>query len=129
MKQKKFGLALGSGGWRGLAHIGVIKSLSKNNIPIDFIAGSSIGSIIGGLYAINQDIKEVENIINSLKFKNIFKSVFKNPLDRHQDLNGRFDHFFKKIIGNIQIEDLKIPYTAVASNLFTGASRHLIYQV
>ena len=49
--QPKIGLALGSGGSRGLAHIGVIKALEENNIPIDFIAGSSIGAMVGGFYA------------------------------------------------------------------------------
>ena len=48
IKRPKIGLALGSGGARGLAHIGVIKVLEENNIPIDFIAGSSIGAMIGG---------------------------------------------------------------------------------
>ena len=120
MKQKKIGLALGSGAWMGLAHIGVIKSLVEHQIPIDYISGSSVGSIVGGLYAVNQDIKEVEKIINSLKYKTVFKSVFKNPLDRQKDFNGRFDRFFKKIIGNVQIEDLKVPYVAIASNLLTG---------
>jgi len=47
-KRPKVGLALGSGGARGLAIIGVLKVLEENNIPIDFIAGSSIGAVIGG---------------------------------------------------------------------------------
>lgn len=50
-KRPKIGLALGSGGPRGLAHIGVIKVLEQNNIPIDYIAGTSIGAVIGGFYA------------------------------------------------------------------------------
>jgi hypothetical protein len=48
-KRKKIGLALGSGGIRGLAHIGVIKKLIEHNIPIDYIAGSSIGAWIAAL--------------------------------------------------------------------------------
>ena len=119
---KKLGIALGSGGWRGLAHIGVLKSLSKNNIPIDFIAGSSIGSIVGALYAVNQDIDEIEKIIKSLGFKNIFHSFFKRSFDKNLDINNKFDRFFKNIIGDIKIEDLKIPYCAVVSSLSTGQS-------
>ena len=61
--EKQIGLALGSGGGRGLAHIGVIKSLIQNNIPINFIAGSSIGAMVGGLYAAIGDIKEIERIL------------------------------------------------------------------
>jgi NTE family protein len=117
---KKIGLALGSGAWRGLAHIGVIKSLSQNNLPIDFIAGSSIGSIIGGLYAAIGDINEVEKIATSLSFISIIKSIFQKPSSKVPVFNRRFNHFFRNIIGDIQIEDLKIPYCAVASDLITG---------
>ncbi|MBW1973572.1 MAG: patatin-like phospholipase family protein, partial [Deltaproteobacteria bacterium] len=51
MKRKKIGLALGSGSARGLAHIGVIKVLEQEGIPIDVVAGTSIGALIGALYA------------------------------------------------------------------------------
>lgn len=120
MERKKFGLALGSGGWRGLAHIGVIKSLTQNNIPINYIAGSSIGSIIGGMYAAIKDVNELEKIANSLSFKSIVKSIFQKSSIKASILNNKFDRFFRNIIGDIQIEDLKIPYCAVGSNLLTG---------
>jgi len=68
-KRKKIGLALGSGGLKGFAHVGVIKVLEENNIPIDFIAGSSIGALVGGLYAANKDIKQLEEIILQLMLK------------------------------------------------------------
>lgn len=48
--RKKIGLALGGGGVKGLSHIGVIKVLEENKIPIDFIAGTSIGALIGAYY-------------------------------------------------------------------------------
>jgi len=117
---KKIGLALGSGGGRGLAHIGVIKSLNKNGIPIDFIAGSSVGAIIGGLYAATGDIKEVEKIANSLNFRKFIKSFFKGVVSRKTILDKNFDIYFEKIIGDINIEDLKIPFCAVGANLLTG---------
>jgi NTE family protein len=120
MENKKLGLALGSGSWRGLSHIGVIKSLTENNIPIDYIAGCSIGSIIGGMYAALEDIEEVERIANSLSFKSIIKSVFQKSPDRASIFNKKFDRFFKNIVGNVQIEDLKTPFCAVGSNLLTG---------
>jgi NTE family protein len=120
MSTKKLGLALGSGSWRGLAHIGVIKSLVKNDIPIDYISGCSIGSIIGGLYAALGDIKEIEKIADSLSFKTFFKSVLPRPRRRSLVFNGKFDQFFGNILGNIKIEDLKIPYCAIGSDLMTG---------
>lgn len=120
MQSKKLGLALGSGAWRGLAHIGVLKSLSQNNIPIDFIAGSSIGSIIGGMYAAINDINEIEKIANSLNFISILKSVFQKSSDNISIINDQFDLFFKNIVGDVQIEDLKTPFCAVASDILTG---------
>lgn len=117
---KKIGLALGSGGGRGIAHVGVIKSLIKNNIPINFISGSSVGAIVGGLYAATGDIKEVEKIANSLNFKNFLMTLFKRTSGKDSVYNKKFNLFFKNIIGDVNIEDLKIPYCAVGSNLLTG---------
>lgn len=119
-RNKKIGLALGSGGGRGLAHIGVIKSLIKNKIPIDYIAGSSIGAIIGGLYAATGDIDEVEKIASNISFKNFIKSFFRRSPNGNSIFDKKFNLFFKKIIGDINIEDLKIPFCAVGSNLLTG---------
>src|SRR5438552_3328803 len=64
-KSPKIGLALGSGGAKGLAHIGVLKVLERSDIDIDFIAGSSIGSLIGAYYAANPDLKRLEDLILS----------------------------------------------------------------
>lgn len=58
----KVGLALGGGGARGLAHIGVLKVLEKENIPIDLITGTSMGAIIGAVYALKKDISAIEKI-------------------------------------------------------------------
>ena len=62
-KRKKVGLALGSGSMRGIAHVGIIKVLEENQIPIDFISGSSIGALVGGIYAANKDIKQLEKLV------------------------------------------------------------------
>ena len=75
-KRPKIGLALGSGGSRGLAHIGVIKALEENNIPIDFIAGSSIGAMVGGFYAAGLSIKEIEKIALSTNWRRVFSVLF-----------------------------------------------------
>ena len=65
-KRKTVGLALGSGSDRGMAHIGVIKTLLKHNIPIDYISGTSIGAIVGAYYAIHGEVDGLEKT-----FKNI----------------------------------------------------------
>ena len=62
------GLVLSGGGAKGLAHIGVIKALEENNIPIDYIAGTSMGAIVGGLYAIGYSPDEMELLLTSEEF-------------------------------------------------------------
>ncbi|MHB2150818.1 patatin-like phospholipase family protein [Calditrichota bacterium LG25] len=71
-KPLKVGLALSGGGARGIAHIGVIMALEENNIPIDLIAGTSMGSIVGGLYACGFSGYEMRNIVHQLDWNSIF---------------------------------------------------------
>ncbi|WP_227935708.1 patatin-like phospholipase family protein [Alkalihalobacillus deserti] len=66
----KIGLALGSGGARGFAHIGVLKALEKESIPIDFIAGSSMGALVGSLYGVGQSPANLE------KFATLFRRKY-----------------------------------------------------
>lgn len=61
-QRKKVGLVLGGGGAKGAAHVGVLKVLEEADIPIDYIAGTSIGSIIGGLYSIGYDVNELDSM-------------------------------------------------------------------
>ena len=67
---QKVGLVLSGGGARGMAHVGVIKSLEENHIPIDFIAGTSSGAVIGSLYAQGYSAHQIDSIVNSEEFLN-----------------------------------------------------------
>jgi NTE family protein len=67
---QKVALVLSGGGSRGVAHVGVIKALEENNIPIDYITGTSIGAIIGGLYANGMSPSEIEKLVESEEFQN-----------------------------------------------------------
>jgi len=71
-RRTKVGLVLSGGGARGAAHIGVLKVLEANRIPIDYIAGTSMGSIVGGLYAVGMTPDEIEDVLASLDWDNIF---------------------------------------------------------
>lgn len=71
MRRKKVGLALGGGGARGLAHMGVLEVLEKEGIPIDMIAGTSIGSIVGALYAQGRGIDWIKDLARELGSKKI----------------------------------------------------------
>lgn len=69
IQAQKIGLVMSGGGARGLAHIGVIKALEENNIPIDYVAGTSMGAIIAALYAMGYTPEEMEEVIASDDFK------------------------------------------------------------
>ena len=68
LNAQKVGLVLSGGGAKGCAHIGVLKALEENNIPIDYITGTSMGAIIGSLYSIGYTPEEIENLILSNEF-------------------------------------------------------------
>ncbi len=118
-KKPKIGLALGGGGARGLAHIGVIKVLEENNIPIDFIAGSSAGAMIGAFYAYSKNIKKVEKVALSTDWRKALSLV--DP-SMHQGILGgdKVKKFIEDFIGEVSFDNLKIPLSVVATNLKTG---------
>ena len=116
-KKVKIGLALGSGGWRGLAHIGVLKSLEKNNIPVDYITGSSIGALVGGLYAYYGEVSKIEEIIAGIKYQDLFR-VLSDPMADLGLLKGnKFLQFLEVFLKGVKIEQLKIPFKAVATDI------------
>lgn len=71
--RKKIGVVLSGGGAGGASHVGVLKALEENNIPIDYIAGTSIGALIGGYYAAGYSIEEIEEMVTSEKFVKLTK--------------------------------------------------------
>lgn len=66
---QKVGLVLSGGGAKGLTHIGIIRALEENNIPIDYVTGTSMGAIIGALYAMGYSPDDMEALIKSDDFK------------------------------------------------------------
>ena len=119
--RKKLGLALGSGSFRGPAHIGVIKTLEKNNIPIDFLAGSSIGAFIAAHYAVFQDSQKLEADILGNKREKI-SLLF--DLSRSGGLltGNRVERLFREILGGAQFKDTKIPLKIIATDIRQGKS-------
>ena len=144
----KVGLALGGGGARGVAHIGVLKVLKRENIPIDLIVGTSMGAIIGAAYALKKDISTLEKIAEKYskigefninlsfsekekedkpyfikKMSDFLKKGYILNLElRRKYLNDGED--LKKIIndlvGDKVFADTKIPFAAVAADLIKG---------
>lgn len=119
MGKYKVGLALGSGAARGLAHIGVLKVLERNNIAIDFISGSSIGAVIGALYCVTGDIRQMEKIVTSADWK-LYLSLL-DPISAEGLLRGeKIKKFLKGFIGVTTFKDLSIPLIIAATDFQTG---------
>ncbi len=118
-KKTKIGLALGSGGAKGLSHIGVIKVLAENNIPIDFIAGSSIGALIGAHYATYKDVDKLEKIALNSNWRTSLSLL--DPSLSGGFLKGtKVEYLIKGWFNGYNFDDLKIPLTTVATDLISG---------
>lgn len=114
---KKIGLALSGGGARGFAHLGVMKVLVENNIPIDMIAGTSAGSIMGGAYASGMSIDEIIAMSAKAGWTNLTRPSM-SPIAMLS--NAPMGRFLASHFPVTRFEDMKIPYAAVACDLARG---------
>ena len=92
-ERPKIGLVLSGGGARGFAHIGVLKVLEENKVPIDYIVGTSMGSIIGGLYAIGLTPEEIEIGVKGIAWKNVFSDFAYREYKTYRRKQDDFDFF------------------------------------
>jgi NTE family protein len=110
-------LALGSGGSRGFAHIGVIKALEANGIHVDIVAGTSAGSVVGALYAGGYNGGEIERIALDLDQDRLRDT----DLSKRGYIRGeQLQDFINRELHNRSIEQLDKPFIAVATQLDTG---------
>ncbi|MBP7861829.1 patatin-like phospholipase family protein [bacterium] len=137
-KRPSVALALGGGGARGAAHIGVLRVLSEAGIKIDYIVGNSMGAIVGGLYAAGVPLDRIEAMILDGSLRKAYKpgmvppAILLNPFEKllhpfRKHYAGlwsgkKFGKFLEKQLPeNVQnIEDTPIPFSAVATNLLDG---------
>jgi len=113
--KKRVALVLGSGGARGYAHIGVIEEIERRGYDIACIAGCSMGAVVGGIYAAGK-LDEYRRWIESLDYLDVLRLVdvsFRLGAIRGEKVFGQI----RKIVGEVNIEDLRIPYTDVATDL------------
>jgi len=114
------GLALGSGSARGLAHIGVLKYLESINVKIGWISGSSMGALIGAAYASGISTYNMIQIAENLDWKSMVK-LFSPSISGGGMISDRsLIPFLQSLYGDVKIEDLKIPFSAVSTDLYTG---------
>ena len=114
----RIGLALGGGFARGLAHIGVLKVLEEEGIPVDFIAGTSVGSVIGAAYASGMSAKELEEIAGLVRFKHFSRWTFSRF---GLFSNDKMSAFLGKMLRCKTFEELRIPLAVTATDIMTGA--------
>lgn len=112
-------LVLGSGGVRGMAHVGVLEELQAAGIPIDLIVGCSAGSIVGALYADNPDVEAIKCAVWRIRTDFLLDIDLLNcryGLSQGITMKG----VLKKYLGSYTFEDLKIPLVVVTSDLNSG---------
>ena len=115
--QPKIGLALGAGAARGLAHLGVLLALKKHNIPIDFIAGSSMGALIGCLYACGLEAEYLIKFAEQLQAK----AWVDLCMPRTGLISGKkVEALLKILTKDQQFEDIDLPFAAVATDIERG---------
>ncbi len=149
-KRKRIGLALGGGGARGLAHIGVLKVLENEKIPIHLIVGTSIGALVGGAYASgsrpDELQKKVDAYLNSAEFRSSTMKAFESAYAKEEGglaqkiqihlrnyfyliqamfkpgilSNEDFQATINYFIPDIKIEETHLPFRAVATDLVSG---------
>lgn len=112
--RKHIGLALGGGAARGLAHIGVLAVLEEADIPIDFIAGTSMGSLVGSAYCAGISVAELREIAATTGWQHICRPTWpRNGLVSF----AAMEEWIINTVGDLDIRDLAIPFAAVAADL------------
>ena len=112
-RKPKIAIAFGGGGARGFAHIGVIKALEEYGVKFDYVTGTSAGSIVGAAYAAGLSYKEIYDIAKNIKTKDVKSSKILFMPSKTEGI----ENIMKNALGDINIEDLKIPFSAVAVDI------------
>lgn len=119
-KKQKVALVLSSGGCRGYAHIGAIEALHEHGYEITSVAGSSMGALIGGIYAAGR-LAEVKEWFCSLNRRDIFSLIDLTLGINHLVKGDRVMKRLQEIVPDVLIEDLPIPFCAIATDVRTDS--------
>jgi len=126
LARRQVGLALSSGNARGMAHIGVLKALTEENIPIDMIAGTSAGALFGAMFAAGRSVDELMEFAATVPREMNFRTGFRN-----WDMRAPFPYsglikgdmllrHLRRLVFDKSFESLKIPLAVVTADLITG---------
>ena len=112
-KKIKKGIAFGGGGTRGFSHLGAIKAFEEFGLDFDFIAGTSAGSLVGAFYAAGYTYKQMYDIVKNLREKDIRRNIIPFTPSKIDGVG----EIITSNLGDINIEDLKKPFAAVAVDI------------
>jgi NTE family protein len=116
-KRPLIGLALGGGMARGCAHVGVLRELEKNGVPIDLIAGVSVGSLIGGAYAAGLSPDQIEQMALTISWNDLGRVTI-SKLGFYN--SERTEDYIRKHFPVTEFENTRIPFGAVATDIQSG---------
>jgi len=119
LNRPRIGLALSGGAARGIAHIGVLRALEENAIPIDAIAGASAGALVGGLYAAGLSIAQLEEMARKFRWRHMGRIGFSRL---GLQSSAPMEKFLRANLPVTRFEDLKIPFAALATDLRNGTA-------
>lgn len=115
----RVGLALSGGAARGVAHVGVLKALTEHGIPIDCVAGTSAGALVGGAFAAGTPVAEIAAHGRTMRWRDFGKLTFSRL---GVQTNARMEEYVRARFPVTRFEELRIPFAAVATDLQTGAA-------
>lgn len=116
-RRPKLGLALGGGFARGIVHVGALRVLEQEGIAVDYIAGTSVGSVVGAAYCSGVSAQELAEVAALMRFKHFARWT----LSRYGFCsNDRMEQVLRRIIKATRFEELKIPLAVAATNFLTG---------
>jgi NTE family protein len=113
------GIALSAGAARGMAHVGVLRALVENNIPIDYVAGTSAGSLVGGAFASGMPLDQIEDLGRKMRWRDVGRMTVSRM---GVQSNERLEQYLRERLPITRFEDLPVPFAAVATELKTGVA-------
>ncbi|MEA3239283.1 MAG: patatin-like phospholipase family protein [Candidatus Bipolaricaulota bacterium] len=116
----KIGLALASGGARGSAHAGVLKVLEAEGISVSAVTGSSIGAMVGGVYAAGVPIERIEQEWLNTNLSKVVRSFLPTFPRAGLSSGGELRKYLRELLGDARIEELQIPFAAIGCDFDTG---------
>jgi NTE family protein len=116
----RIGLALGGGGARGYAHLGVLKILLGADIPIDVIAGTSMGAVVGAAYAAGYEIEEMENMVLQMGWRQMFKLADPSLPRQGLIIGNRLEKYFNILARGKDFNQLEKELVVVATDVISG---------